>query len=124
MENSELTKKFIECIENNTKAIEKMSDVMQVVINNNNYIIDNIKKLNEFATETYSKFNNMLMVLDALSICMFEKNVVEEKRFQEVMEQLVMQHEQRISGKSEKHECNGECSHEAERKADSTGTEK
>lgn len=123
MENNELIEKFVSCVENNTKAIEKMTDVMQMVINNNNHIIDNIKKLNEFASETFSKFNNMLMVVDALSICMFEKNVVEEKRFEEVMGQLVVQHEQRVNEKIEKHECDGGCNHETERKADSTGAQ-
>ena len=46
--------------------------------------------------------DNMLMVVDAMSICMFEKNVINENRFQEVMEQLAAQHEQRI--KEENHE--------------------
>lgn len=119
MEDKDILVKFIQCVENNTEAINKMSDVMQVVINNNNAVIDNLGKLNKFATETYSRFNNMLMVVDAMSICMFEKNVIDENRFQEVMEQLTAQHEQRI--KEENHECNGECKHEAEGKADSTG---
>lgn len=119
MEDKDILVRFIQCVENNTKAIDKMSDVMQVVINNNNAVIDNLGKLNKFATETYSRFNNMLMVVDAMSICMFEKNVIDEGRFQEVMEQLTAQHEQRI--KEENHECNGECKHETEGKADSTG---
>lgn len=120
MEDKDILVRFIQCVENNTKAIDKMSDVMQVVINNNNAVIDNLGKLNKFATETYSRFNNMLMVVDAMSICMFEKNVIDEKRFQEVMEQLTAQHEQRIK-EEENHECNGECKHETEGKADSTG---
>jgi 5'-3' exonuclease len=119
MEDKDILVRFIQCVENNTKAIDKMSDVMQVVINNNNAVIDNLGKLNKFATETYSRFNNMLMVVDAMSICMFEKNVIDEGRFQEVMEQLTAQHEQRI--KEENHECNGECKHETEGKADSAG---
>lgn len=119
MEDKDILVRFIQCVENNTKAIDKMSDVMQVVINNNNAVIDNLGKLNKFATETYSRFNNMLMVVDAMSICMFEKNVIDEGRFQEVMEQLTAQHEQRI--KEENHECNGDCKHETEGKADSTG---
>lgn len=119
MEDKDILVRFIQCVENNTKAIDKMSDVMQVVINNNNAVIDNLGKLNKFATETYSRFNNMLMVVDAMSICMFEKSVIDEGRFQEVMEQLTAQHEQRI--KEENHECNGECKHETEGKADSTG---
>lgn len=119
MEDKDILVRFVQCVENNTKAVDKMSDIMQAVINNNNAVIDNLGKLNKFATETYSRFNNMLMVVDAMSICMFEKNVINESRFQEVMEQLAAQHEQRI--KEENHECNGECKHETEGKADSTG---
>lgn len=119
MEDKDILVRFVQCVENNTKAVDKMSDIMQAVINNNNAVIDNLGKLNKFATETYSRFNNMLMVVDAMSICMFEKNVINENRFQEVMEQLTAQHEQRI--KEENHECNGECKHETEGKADSTG---
>lgn len=119
MEDKDILVRFVQCVENNTKAVDKMSDIMQAVINNNNAVIDNLGKLNKFATETYSRFNNMLMVVDAMSICMFEKNVINENRFQEVMEQLAAQHEQRI--KEENHEYNGECKHETEGKADSTG---
>lgn len=119
MEDKDILVRFVQCVENNTKAVDKMSDIMQAVINNNNAVIDNLGKLNKFATETYSRFNNMLMVVDAMSICMFEKNVINESRFQEVMEQLAAQHEQRI--KEENRECNGECKHETEGKADSTG---
>ena len=111
MEDKDILVRFVQCVENNTKAVDKMSDIMQAVINNNNAVIDNLGKLNKFATETYSRFNNMLMVV--------EKNVINENRFQEVMEQLAAQHEQRI--KEENHECNGECKHETEGKADSTG---
>ena len=96
MEDKDILVRFVQCVENNTKAVDKMSDIMQAVINNNNAVIDNLGKLNKFATETYSRFNNMLMVVDAMSICMFEKNVINENRFQEVMEQLAAQHEQRI----------------------------
>lgn len=121
MEDKDILVRFVQCVENNTKAVDKMSDIMQAVINNNNAVIDNLGKLNKFATETYSRFNNMLMVVDAMSICMFEKNVINESRFQEVMEQLAAQHEQRI--KEENHKCNGECKHETEGKADSAGVE-
>lgn len=122
MEDKEILMKFVQCVENNTEAVKKMTDVMQAVINNNNAVIDNLGKLNKFASETYSRFNNMLMVVDAMSICMFEKNVIDENRFQEVMEQLTAQHEQRVK-EEEKHNCNGECKHETERKADSTGAQ-
>lgn len=121
MEDNNILEKFIQCIENNTKAVDKMTDVMQVVINNNNAVIDNLGKLNKFASETFTRFNNMLMVVDAMSICLFEKNAISEARFQEVMEQLASQHEQKL--REENHECNGECKHEAERKDDSPGAE-
>lgn len=122
MEDKDVLVRFIQCVENNTKAMDKMSDVMQVVINNNNAVIDNLGKLNKFATETYTRFNNVLMVIDAMSICMFEKNIIEEARFQKVMEQLAIQHKQRMDAE-ENHECNGECNHETEGKADSTGAQ-
>lgn len=113
MEDKEVLNKFIECIENNTKAIERFTDVVQVVINNNNTIIENITSLNNFAKEIHHRFNNSLMVVDAMSICMFEKNVIEEKRFQEVMEQLFLQHHQQDTNEKNNGECKGECNHEA-----------
>jgi hypothetical protein len=123
MENNEVLNKFIESINNNSKAVEKMTEVLQAVINNNNYVVDNVSKLNGFASETFSKFNNLLMVIDAMSICLFEKNLIEEKRFQEVMEKLALEHEKMLKD-SKEHKCNGECSHETKREADSVGTEK
>lgn len=122
MEDKDILVRFIQCIENNTKAIDKMSDIMQAVINNNNSVIDNLSKLNKFAGETYARFNNTLMVIDAMSICLFEKNLIDENRFQEVMGQLAMQHEQRMR-EEENHECKGDCKHEAEGKTDSPGVE-
>ena len=120
MEDKDILTRFVQCIENNTTAVNKMTDVMQAVINNNNSVIDNLGKLNKFASETYVRFNNTLMVIDAMSICMFEKNLIDENRFQEVMGQLALQHEQRM--KEDGHECNGDCEHEAKGKEDSTGT--
>lgn len=119
----EVMNRFIECIENNTKAVERFTDVVQVVINNNNTIIENVTSLNSFAKEIHHRFNNSLMVIDAMSICLFEKNAIEEKRFQEVMEQLYLQHHQQNVGEKENGECNGDCNHETCGEKDCNRTE-
>lgn len=123
MEDKEIMMRYADCIENSSKVLSKLTDVLQAVINNNNSLVNGVERLNRFASDSYGKINNSLLVLDALSVCLFEKKVIEEKRFQEVVEQLAKQSEEKFNEQN-KHECNGECTHEAERKADSTGTEK
>ena len=34
MEDKDILVRFVQCVENNTKAVDKMSDIMQAVINN------------------------------------------------------------------------------------------
>lgn len=125
MEDKEILLRYSDCIDNNAKALNRLSDTLQAVITNNNYIVNNIGGLNKFSSDVYNKLNNALLIIDALSICLFEKNVIEEKRFQEVIEQLAKQHEERVKEEmKEENKCNGECGHEAKGKTDSVGAEK
>lgn len=121
----EILLRFADCVDNNSKALEKLADALHLIISNNNAIIDNLGKLNDFAHETFKKFNHTLIIIDALSICLFEKGVIEQDKFSSVMEQLAAEHEKRMK-EEEKHECdggcNGGCEHEAEGKTDSAGT--
>lgn len=115
--------RFADCMDNNSKALEKLADALHLIISNNNAIIDNLGKLNDFASETYKRFNHTLIIIDALSVCLFEKGVIEQDKFTSVMEKFAAEHEKRLR-EEEKHECEnckGECEHEAEGKADSSG---
>ncbi len=119
--------RMADALDNNSEATKKLADAFQAVVNNNNNIVENINKLNGFASDVYNRINNALMVIDALSICLFENKLIEESKFQEVMMQLAEQHEKRmreqVSGS--KTECNcGGCENENKRKEDSDGAEK
>ena len=127
MEDKEIMMRYADCIDNIGKVLGRLTDVLQAVINNNNSLVNGVERLNRFASDSYGKINNSLLVLDALSVCLFESKVIEEKRFQEVIEQLARQNEERMREQS-KHECdagcNGGCEHEAKGKEDSVGTQK
>ena len=106
MENNEVFLRLSEVLENMTKVNSKTNDVLEQFIKNNNNIVESLENFEKFANSSHSKLNEMICIMDALAMVIFESGVVKQERFQEVLTELIRKNFENSTKKNIKEEKN------------------
>jgi hypothetical protein len=100
----------------NGEKIEKLTVENAFQKNKNEQVEDAITHFEKFASQAVQRINQMNIIIDAISVCLFEGNIIQHEKLQSVMTQLINQ-----QSKPEQ-EIAQEVTNETNREEDSTRT--
>ena len=104
MKTNEVILRLSEVLENMVKTNSKTNDVLEQFIKNNNNIVESLENFERFANSSHSKMNEMICIMDALAMVIFESGVVKQERFQEVLTELIRKNFENSTKKEVKEE--------------------